>query len=203
MPWQCSICGEFTADSRNRLVNHIGRCHSNDPNFHCICGVGNCTKTFKNYFSWRKHLKNKHDEQPTEDRPAIDVNREADAGPNVNEVDNVNIEDTTRSGALYILKLQEDCFLPKSTVGCVISNTTSIVQEVVSVVKTQVHDCLQRANVDFETVPGLQDIFEEDNEATNPFHNLDTESRRLSYYREQFGFKVLNNVHDLIFEFNK
>lgn len=203
MPWQCSICGEFTADSRNRLVNHMGRCHSNDPNFHCICGVRNCTKTFKNYFSWRKHLKNKHAEQPIEDRPAIDVNREADAGPNVNEVDNVNIEDTIRSGALYILKLQEDCSLPKSTVECVISNTTSIVQEVVSVVKTQVHDCLQRANVDFETVPGLQDIFEEDNEATNPFSNLDTESQRLSYYKEQFGLKVLNNVYDLSLTNNK
>ena len=74
-------------------------------------------------------------------------------------------------------------------------------------VKTQVHDCLQRANVDFETVPGLQNIFEEDNEAKNPFNNLDTESKRLSYYKEQFEFKVHDNVHDnvhdLLFEFNK
>ena len=62
--------------------------------------------------------------------PRSMINREADAGPNVNKVDNVNIEDTTRSDALYILKLQEDCSLPKSMVECVISNTTSIVQDI-------------------------------------------------------------------------
>ena len=199
MPWQCSICGEFTADSRNRLVNHIGRCHRNDPNFPCICGIGDCTKTFKNYHSWQKHLKNKHDEQPTEDGPVIHANNVDGAEPNGEDVEllpvnDVNVEDATRSGALYILKLQEDCSLPKSTVQLVISNTTDIVQKAVSAVKTQVHDCLQRANVDFQTVPGLQAILKEDNEAANPFINLNTESQRLSYYKDQFGLKVITCV---------
>ena len=40
MLWQCSICGEFTADTRERLLNHIGRCHGNDPNFHIVCYGG-------------------------------------------------------------------------------------------------------------------------------------------------------------------
>ena len=217
MPWQCSICAEFTADSRNRLVNHIGRCHRNDPNFHCICGVQNCTKTFKNYYSWRKHLKNKHDEQHTEDGPAIDVNLNAvtAAEPVQNEndveflpINDINVEDATRSGALYILKLQEACSLPKSTVELVISNTTSIVQRAVSVVKTEVHDCLLKADVDIQTIPGLQAILnlEENNEATNPFNNLNTESQRLSYYKEQFGLKVitcvniLSSAHDILYD---
>ncbi len=54
--WQCSICGEFTADTRERLVNHFGQCNGNDPNFHIVCGLDSCTTSFKKYFSWRKHL---------------------------------------------------------------------------------------------------------------------------------------------------
>jgi hypothetical protein len=138
--------------------------------------------------------KKKHDEQPNdrEDGPAINRDREANDELNGNDGDlnTENVEDRTKSGALYILKLQEDCCLPKSTVEIVLSNTTAIVKETVSAVKTQVQDCLVNADIDFQTVPGLREIFEQDNAATNPFSNLDTETRRLAYYKDNFGLKV-------------
>ena len=43
-----------------QLLSHIGRCHRNDPNFHCICGINGCTRTLKKYFSWRKHIIRNH-----------------------------------------------------------------------------------------------------------------------------------------------
>ena len=45
--------------------------------------------------------------------------------------------DHSKSTALYILKLQEDHSLPKSTVESVIVNTKSILQETLLVVETQ------------------------------------------------------------------
>ena len=92
----------------------------------------------------------------------------------------INAEDATRLEALYILKLQEECSLPTSTVELVIANT-SIVPRSVSVVKTDLRDCLHKANVDIQTTPGLHAILnlEENNKATSPFHDLNTESQRL------------------------
>jgi hypothetical protein len=104
--------------------------------------------------------------------------------------DEINIEDHTRSGALYILKIQEECSLTKSTVAKVLANTKDIVRETLSTVETQVQDCLRDFNIDYHNVPGLQDIFMEDNMVTNPFHNLETPAQQLAYFKNEFELKV-------------
>ncbi|XP_028418113.1 uncharacterized protein LOC114543237 [Dendronephthya gigantea] len=188
MPWQCSICGVFSAENRNQLLNHIGRCHRNDPNFHCLCGVDGCTRTFRKYYSWRKHLQQKHPELPTQDDGPI-VNMDHDNFINQNGEQLIeNMEDPTRSAALYILKLQEECSLPKSTVAGIVSNTKTILQETLAHVQTQVQGCLSNANIDDQNVPGLREIFK-DNITTNPFHNLETEAQQFAYYKAHFGLK--------------
>ena len=48
-----------------------------------------------------------------------------------------DLAEVTRSSTLYLLKLQEECCLPKSTVKSVVANTKTVVQETLSVVKTQ------------------------------------------------------------------
>lgn len=102
----------------------------------------------------------------------------------------VNLDQVTKSSALYLLKLQEDCLLPKTTVKSVLENTKTIVDETLSVVKAQVQECLTQSDVDFESIPGLSDVFKEDNAATNPFHNLETETEQEKYYKENFHLKV-------------
>ena len=191
MPWNCSICAVFAADDIKILLNHIGRCHRNDPNFHCICGLNGCTKTFKKYYSWRKHIKMKNDNSLIEnsDLPAMDTDIPDMPNPaEINDTDGqVNV---TKSSALYLLKLQEECYLPKSTVKSVLENTKTIVQETLSVVKTHVEQCLTNNDVDPKNIPGLQDIFVENNAITNPFYNLETETQQKNYYKENFNLKV-------------
>ena len=191
MPWNCSICAVFAADDIKILLNHIGRCHRNDPNFHCICGLNGCTKTFKKYYSWRKHIKMKHDNSLIEnsDLPAMDTDIPDMPNPaEINDTDGqVNV---TKPSALYLLKLHEECYLPKSTVKSVLENTKTIVQETLSVVKTHVAQCLTNNDVDPKNIPGLQDIFVENNAITNPFYNLETERQQKNYYKENFNLKV-------------
>lgn len=189
MPWQCSICGVFSAVDRGRLLNHIGRCHRNDPNFHCLCGVDGCTRTFKRYYSWRKHLAQKHDSSTEDDDPMVNMEH-GNLDQNGDELIQENVEDPARSAALYILSIQENCSLLKSTVTSIISNTKTILQETLSSVQTQVKAVLNNANINEQNVPGLQDIFEE-NPTTNPFNNLETEAQQRAYYKENFGLKVL------------
>ena len=166
MPWQCSICGVFSVVNRGRLLNHIGRCHRNDPNFHCLCGVDGCTRTFKRYYSWRKHLAQKHDDSFTEDDDPMINMEHGNLDQNGDELIEENVEDPTRSAALYILSIQENCSLPKSTVTSIISNTKTILQETLSSVQTQVKAVLNNANINEQNVPGLQEILEE-NPTTN------------------------------------
>ena len=97
-------------------------------------------KSSKLSFLAKTIKKNKHDEQHTEYGTAIDTNALAGAEPGQNEivdellsVNDVNAEDATRSGVFTLLSLQE-CSKPKLTVELVISNTTSTVQQAVSVV---------------------------------------------------------------------
>ena len=106
------------------------------------------------------------------------------------EEDNVNTKEITRASALYLLKLQEECFLPKTTVKGVVENTKTIVQETLSVVKTQVEQCLSKNNIEPQGVPGLKLIFQESSTITNPFNDLETESQQNTYYKENFQLKV-------------
>ena len=106
----------------------------------------------------------------------------------------VNLDQVTKSSALYLLKLQEDCLLPKTTVKSVVDIRKTIVEETLSVVNAQVQECLTQSNVDFESIPGLSDVFKEDNAATNPFHNLETETKQEKYYTENFHLKVFEEI---------
>ncbi len=87
--------------------------------------------------------------------------------------------------------------MPKSTVKSVVANTKSIVQETLSVVKTQVEHCLAENEIDFDTVPGLNQIFEENNTATNPFNMLETETQQMAYFTKEFNLKVLKYMFQI------
>lgn len=192
MPWQCSICGEFSAEDRGQLLNHIGRCHRNDPNFHCLCGVDGCTRTFKKYYTWRKRLKQNHSVLATNDHEHRVNADNDDNAENRDEVMEEYMEENTRLAALYILKIQEEYSMPKSTVASIIANTKTFLQGTLKMVETQVKGRLGDANIAYYNVPGLQEIFDEDNPTANPFNNLETEAQQRRYYKENFGLKVVH-----------
>ena len=45
----------------NRLLNHIWGRHKNDLNFKYVCGISNCTSSYTNQKSFRRHEKSKHE----------------------------------------------------------------------------------------------------------------------------------------------
>lgn len=192
MPWNCCICGVFAADNINNLLNHIGRYHRNEPNFHCVCGIDGCAKTFRKYYTWRKHITSKHLNVNLNNAPPCP---QPDPVQNLDNLverynDNADQDEVIKSSALYILKLQEECCLPKTTVKSVLANTTSLIKETISVVQKQVEQRLQENNIDFYNVAGLKECFDDDNCATNPFNKLETEAQQVAYYKDKFQLKV-------------
>ena len=56
----CSLCDHFSATSTGGILRHIGAIHAYEPNFHLVCGIDGCPRTYKNYHSFRKHLQRTH-----------------------------------------------------------------------------------------------------------------------------------------------
>lgn len=63
---------------------------------------------------------------------------------------------------------------------------TGIVMQIRDVVKAR----LSSAGVEIESITGLSEIFAEDSEFCQPFHNLDTYYRQLAFYRAHFSLVV-------------
>ena len=53
--YTCVICNHFCATSMTGVLKHIGLVHAHEPNFHVSCGIQGCPRTYKNYYSFRKH----------------------------------------------------------------------------------------------------------------------------------------------------
>ena len=81
--FRCSVCLEFVSESIQALVRHIGRIHRNEPNFHVVCGIDGCIKTFKNFLSLKNHLIHKHNIVAKNDK---NVNIIEDHGNDINGV---------------------------------------------------------------------------------------------------------------------
>ena len=209
MPYNCSVCGSFLARSIKELFRHIGARHRNDPNFHCLCGINGCTLTFRKYFTWRKHIKRIHtnveniDDANTEeagDANAFNNNDLPDEDAGHQQLgDQIPRNQIKKSGALYLLNLQEVCRLPKATVDSVVDNTRTIIEEVVSNLQGQVEKCLQDNDIDVHAVTGLENLLSTENPGINVFENLDTDKKRVTYYKENFGLKVSTGFIQIIF----
>ena len=42
------------------FLNHLVRYHTSNPNFHGLCGINGCSKTYRNCISFKNHIKRKH-----------------------------------------------------------------------------------------------------------------------------------------------
>lgn len=202
MPWNCSVCDTYLASTIQQLLSHIGRCHRHDPNFHCVCGIDGCTRTYKKYFSWRKHIlrvhKNINEENINENYCHPDVDESWDEY----EQPEPAIHEKKRQEALYLLKLQEDCRLPIATVDSVLANTVSIIDDNVSDLQRNVKSCLHNAAIDIKSVPGLEILLSQETLKKRAFEDFDTNTKRVTYYKEYFGLKV-NKIYIELWPFRR
>lgn len=61
MVFSCERC-PYYASSYASVVNHIGKVHSQEPNFKVVCGIEGCPNVYGSYKSYRQHLNRKHSE---------------------------------------------------------------------------------------------------------------------------------------------
>ena len=144
MLYNCNRCDGSSTALLVRLLNHIGRCQSNEPGIHVLCGIEECAITYTNYA-------NKHHFtiMEREGRISITENRQEEEAENlVNEEEykeefNMEREQQQLMGnnALCLMEIEEG----KSTqtnLDNVVDQATQIVCKSIDMVKNAVAEKL-------------------------------------------------------------
>ena len=210
MAYRCNLCVSFIAFTLSLLLNHIGRCHSSDPDFHALCGINGCTRTYKKYVSFRNHVKIKHKDVLLAERDRVDTEQENgissesevefDMNDSENLYDDANhlpqfdflqaTDEIRRTSALHLLKMKDRDRVSQTAIDSFVDNTTSIVRTSMDVLKRGLMNRLDTAGIDFNAVPGLSELFQEDSLAMNPFSGLREEAQQCQYYKDHFNLVV-------------
>ena len=203
MVYKCNLCSfdeGFKTDSVTRLLNHIGRCHRADPDFHIVCGIEDCTRTFRNYNAYRKHVRKKHSailEAPNRVENIENNELENEDLSEPFEEPEIDVEcqngQIKRNNALSLMKIKEVGKLTQQSLDVVVDQTTQVVRNTVDVLKRDTVACLQAIGVDSETVPGLEELFDRD-VVSDPFKDLENRTQQLQYFRENFNLVVSNLI---------
>lgn len=170
--YRCSLCVEFIAHNLNILLSHIARIHKSDPNFHVLCGIDGCPKTYTNFVSFRNHLIRKHSitrnltARNGEIGPLPNAEREPDefeeGNENLNDLDDVDngLEfnlareeaEIRKTSALCLLQFKEKGRVPQTVVDLLVETTTQTVRTSINVLKSGIVNKFHAAGIDFEAV---------------------------------------------------
>ena len=211
--YRCNVCREFVAESIHLLLTHIGRIHRNEPNFHVVCGLNGCAKTYKNFWSFRNHLIRKHGIVTAKEGIGgnrQDLNQDHNEEDVINEIgvqieaegqeDNFDREiDLSKTNALCILKFKETTRVPQTVVDSFVDNATQVTRASVDFLRSGVTNCLQKAGIDINTVHGLNELFDEDNSIANPFKDIYKEPLQYRYYKDEFNLVVSKSTGECNF----
>ena len=212
MAYRCNLCVHFVALTLALFLNHLVRYHTSDPNFHVLCGINGCSKTYRNCISFKNHIKRKHadlllaeknGEAAEQENDTNDVNGDSSASEMDEDsgetYDSTSLpqfdfhreaEEIRRAGALYVLKMKHKDRASQTAVNSFIENTTGIVRTSIDILKAGLMNRLDTAGIDFNAVPGLPELFKEDSLARNPFSGLLNEHQQNNYFKDHFNLVV-------------
>ena len=212
----CQLCDHFAAPSYSSVLRHIGAVHSHDASFRIHCGIESCPRVLRNYHSFRRHLRKKHnfllqtglgedEEQPVD--ATVDSVYAENGSESVETIGEGGVRHEASAGeekrvqAMYILKLKEKYKLAQTTVDNIIDDTEGFsareVARVVSLLRQQVTAVLSKEGLFPEEICGFAEVFENPDILKPPFSGLHTQYFQEKYFRENLGLVVgKKNVHN-------
>ena len=102
--------------------------------------------------------------------------------------------------AKFILKTKETNMLTQKCVDNIVDDSTELVRGTVKALKSGLQSCLENSGLNFDAVPGLNEIFEDNNPISNPFEHVSTQHKQNAYFKSNFGLVVSFNY--IKFKFN-
>ena len=130
-----------------------------------------------------------------ESQPIPDCRNDHDGEIGFHEInDKEEEEDSTdtmrHQNAQFILKTKETNLLTQKCLDNIVDGSTELVRGTVKAIKSGLQDCLENAGINFDAIPGLNDLFAEENPISNPFQHVSTKHKQNAYFKEHFGLIV-------------
>lgn len=202
----CPLCPhERTAHLRLDLtgfLKHIKLFHAHQAGFKITCGISGCQRGFTNFRTFQGHVSAVHRFQldPSNVTPVLDTDLqgnddrddesdEIDGGLGIGEdAESCSQELLQKATALFLLGLKEKHKLSQAAVQSLVEGVTSLVQQRLDFLHSQV--CSQLTEAGVRSLPRLDALFRDDGANANPFWGLETQHQRLKYYKAHFNFIV-------------
>lgn len=198
----CWICYKVAAPNLKGIVRHMAAVHAHEPNFFIFCGIQGCSRTYSNFFSFKKHLYRKH-------RCSLEMSGSIAPVDNIGEnrgdvgeqYDGEELEAFTldegpeqlskfqymKQMSLFLLKNKKVRKVSQVALDGLVADFTSMLQLTINQIKHEVGAVLQSNGVSFSTFGGLEDVFN-DPQWNEPFKELDSKYLQEAFYREYVSF---------------
>lgn len=214
-------CSHLLFQSFKKLLAHMRRTHSHDPNFLVTCGRPGCRKTYKIFASFESHIYRNHPEL-LEETIEIDgdiLDEEAslsysgsDAGDpdSPRSMDESELEDeknrekirenALRNVALFMLKTREYNRLSQTAMKSVMDETSHLLDTTVKHFQSQVERCVTQAGIEVDGIEGLREILEEKSVTVEAMATLSSSWRELKYLRDCLHFVISPLYFKLLYD---
>ncbi len=201
----CWICHKFAAANLLAVLRHIGAVHSRDSCFYTVCGIEGCPRTYRNFFSFKKHVYRHHRESlrnlgappaPSQGGSSPDIG-DADLDADLDDLDelesecedqqlSLTIQEERKQLALFILKSKVVHKISQSALEGLFDDISSMFSRKVEHIHNEVKKILTGTNVQLDL---LKEVFQS-SMVTKPFAGLETRFQQEKYIGENFMFLV-------------
>lgn len=209
------LCCKVASPNLKGILRHMATVHAHDTNFHISCGVSGCSRTYTNFYLFKKHLYRHHRDSLEVSDPFTIASGDPGSGVVADEsiwnFDDLPPERNTVSTqlerkkqiALFLLKAKEIRKVSLVALDGIEEDFTLILQETVRTLREEVNLCLRASGLSISVIDGLPSVF--NNPSTlNPFNELESKYKQEKFYRENLNFLVSTcnlthaHVHNIV-----
>ena len=192
----CWICHKFAAANLLAVLRHMGAVHSYDSSFHTVCGIEGCPRTYRNFFSFRKHVYRHHRRSlrnlrtsPSQRASSTDgdsgAHEEVESEFGDDEQLSLSIPEEKKQSALFIMKSKVVHKIAQSALEGLLDDISSMFSRKVE----QLHSEVKNITLSNVQLDSLKKVFESST-ITKPFAGLETRFQQERYIEENFMFLV-------------
>ena len=207
----CWLCNQFASPSLKGVLRHIAAVHSWEPNFFTVCGIHGCTRTYSNFFSFKKHAYRKHrDVLDTAVRISPLYTNEMVDQDLINSEENFQQNDSMctstistpvddkQNSALFILKSKVMYKIPQVHLEHLIGDVNELFERKVDILRKMLFQELDNHGIQIshDVNDSLTEIITKT--LSNPFSGLETNYLQLKFFQEYFGVIVSINLSIII-----
>ncbi len=186
---------------------HIRLYHADDRNFRIQCSLQNCSRTYRNFTTYRNHIYNFHGSVTIDDQIVTNSDRseglDDDGSVNMDEESQSDLfyhsnyvslmehssSDLQKVAATWILKSRET---PLSVMDSLIMDIQSLFDVSLCSIRSRIHSVIQEVGLDDNTA-GLIMAEVAECSSNQIFRGLSTQPQQMQFFRSHFGLVVSLN----------